>query len=544
MKKFLSLMLASFICLSALSGCGKKNEENKGNQTTENKKEEKKAGKKEVNVAIGKDIAELNVHNYSGDMAMQSMVYEGLVKNTEKGPIPWLAEKWEISPDGTEYTFHLRKDVKFHDGTKLDAEAVKKNFDAINRNAERHSWIAFSKAFKEVKVVDEYTVKIVLKYAYYPALMELGLTRPYRMISPAVFKNGETKDGIIKESGTGPWVLESKDPKKSATFAANKDYWGNKSDIQKITFKVMPTGQTTLLALEKGELDFLFTASGAQDLIDADAIKSLKNQGKVQVVQSKPMATRFFVISTAKQGAAITDKNVREAIWYAIDRENMIKTTLGGAEDAADTLFAKTAPYCNIDLKKRGFDVNKAKELLDKAGWKEESGKEYRMKDGKELSVKLYYYSDRAGQKQMVEFIQSNLKNVGIKTELFAEEKSGIYERRKSGDYELAVDQTWGAPYDPPSTVSAFTAQGSYLNCIKGLENHEGLIKDITEVLKSTDEKARQDLYTKILTKVHDEVAFIPLSFSKVTVIAPSSFTNIVFNQSQYEIPFEEFKFK
>ena len=90
--------------------------------------------------------------------------------------------------------------------------------------------------------MDEYTVKIVLKYAYYPALMELGLTRPYRMISPAVFKNGETKDGIIKESGTGPWVLESKDPKKSATFAANKDYWGNKSDIQKITFKVMPTG--------------------------------------------------------------------------------------------------------------------------------------------------------------------------------------------------------------------------------------------------------------------------------------------------------------
>ena len=96
MKKILSLMLASFICLSALSGCGKKNEENKGNQTTENKKEEKKAGKKEVNVAIGKDIAELNVHNYSGDMAMQSMVYEGLVKNTEKGPIPWLTEKWEI----------------------------------------------------------------------------------------------------------------------------------------------------------------------------------------------------------------------------------------------------------------------------------------------------------------------------------------------------------------------------------------------------------------------------------------------------------------
>ena len=145
--------------------------------------------------------------------------------------------------------------------------------------------------------------------------------------------------------------MENKNPKVSATFAVNKNYWGAKPDIQKITFKVMPTGQTTLLALEKGELNFLFTAYGTQNLIDADAIKDLEKKGKVQVVQSKPMATKFLAVSTANKNSAVSDKNVREAIWYAIDREGMIKTTLGGEEDIADTLFSKNVVYCDIDLK-------------------------------------------------------------------------------------------------------------------------------------------------------------------------------------------------
>ena len=540
-------MLAGIICLCALSGCSKQNKEKLGkkdNKIGEVHDNQKTEIKKELNVAVGSEIEDMNVHLYNGNMAMQNMVYEGLVKNTEKGPIPWLAEKWEISPDGTEYTFHLRKGVKFHDGTKFDAEAVKKNFDAIQANKELHDWIPFSKAFKELKIVDENTVKIILNYAYYPTLTELGVVRPYKMISPNVFKNGGTKDGISGDYGTGPYIVENKNPKVSATFAVNKNYWGAKPDIQKITFKVMPTGQTTLLALEKGELNFLFTAYGTQNLIDADAIKDLEKKGKVQVVQSKPMATKFLAVSTANKNSAVSDKNVREAIWYAIDREGMIKTTLGGEEDIADTLFSKNVVYCDIDLKKRGFDPNKAKELLDKAGWKQKSGKEYRVKDGKELFIKIYYYSDKAGQKQMVEFIQSNLKNIGIKTELIAEEAAAYYERISTGDYELMVEQTWGAPYDPPTTIGGLKSKFGFLSCIKGLENYEMLIDDIDKLLKSTDETIRQQLYAKVLSKLHDDVAFIPLTYTKVTVIAPKNLTNIVFSQSMKEMPFEEFKFK
>ena len=129
-------------------------------------------------------------------------------------------------------------------------------------------------------------------------------------------------------------------------------------------------------------------------------------------------------------------------------------------------------------------------------------------------------------------------------TELIAEEAATYYERISTGDYELMVEQTWGAPYDPPTTIGGLKSKFGFLSCIKGLENYEMLIDDIDKLLKSTDETIRQQLYAKVLSKLHDDVAFIPLTYTKVTVIAPKNLTNIVFNQSMKEMPFEEFKFK
>lgn len=129
-------------------------------------------------------------------MLAQALVYEPLVMNTSDGTKPWLAESWDVSDDGTVYTFHLRNDVAFTDGEPFNAEAVKANIDAVQRNRERHAWIVLSNKIVSCDVVDEYTVNLVLSEAYYPTLTELGLTRPYRMMSPKSFIDGETKDGV------------------------------------------------------------------------------------------------------------------------------------------------------------------------------------------------------------------------------------------------------------------------------------------------------------------------------------------------------------
>ena len=124
LKKVLALSLSALICMSAV-GCSSSS----AGEGTENKDQ--------IVYACTKDIRDINPHLYGGEMSAQNMVFESLVKETEKGIEPCLAESWEISDDGKEYTFHLRKDVKFTDGEPFNAEAVKLNMDAIVSNIEK-----------------------------------------------------------------------------------------------------------------------------------------------------------------------------------------------------------------------------------------------------------------------------------------------------------------------------------------------------------------------------------------------------------------------
>lgn len=189
MRKFSIVLLAILFCLLLVSCSNQDNAE---------------IAKEEIVYASSKDIRDINPHLYSGEMAAQNMVFESLVINTEDGVEPWLAESWEISDDGMEYIFHLREDVTFTDGEKFNAEAVKQNMDAILDNEERHAWLDLVNLIEENIVVDEYTYKLILKHPYYPTLTELGLTRPFRFLSPNDFVDATTRDGVDGYSGTEP----------------------------------------------------------------------------------------------------------------------------------------------------------------------------------------------------------------------------------------------------------------------------------------------------------------------------------------------------
>ncbi|PTG40807.1 ABC transporter substrate-binding protein, partial [Staphylococcus cohnii] len=128
-----------------------------------------------------------------------------LVDNTQKGIQPLLAKSWEVSEDGKTYTFHLREGVKFHDGTPFNAEAVKKNFDAVQANKSLHSWIKLSTIIDKTEVKDDHTFVLTLKEPYNATLEELAMTRPYVFVSPKAFKNGGTKEGLKTFSGKGPY---------------------------------------------------------------------------------------------------------------------------------------------------------------------------------------------------------------------------------------------------------------------------------------------------------------------------------------------------
>jgi nickel transport system substrate-binding protein len=497
--------------------------------------------KKELVFAAPIELGDINGHLYndSGDYAAQDMVFDPLVDNTPDGIAPALAESWDISPDGREYIFHLRRGVKFHDGEPFNAEAVKLNFDAILSNRALHDWLALTKKIETYEALDEFTFRLVLSEAYYPALIDLGLTRPFRFMSPKTFINGETKNGVSGYAGTGPWILKKHVPDEYAVFDANPDYWKGKPEIEKLTRKVLPTGITTILALEKGEVDILSTNSGG-DMFDVDALNQLLASNKYQIVQSPPMVTKMLIANTGNKASPISEENVRLALWYAIDRNLIAENIAKKTEPPADTLFAKTVPYSNVLLEKRPVNIAKANQLLEDSDWLMDGP--YRAKNGKPLEITLNYALNKAGEKSVCEYIQSQCQKIGIKLNLEGVET--IYTVRTQPGFELVYDYTFGAPYDPQSTLTSLNSPNSYKIPASGMRNFDTIIKNIESALVETDEAKRQEFYAYVLTEIHNQALFIPITYGSLTIVAPVYLENIGFNQSQYEIPYEKFTYK
>lgn len=235
--------------------------------------------------------------------------------------------------------------------------------------------------------------------------------------------------------------------------------------------------------------------------------------------------------------------NVREALQYAIDKETLAEDVLNGVETAADTLFAKTIPYSDIPLEVRSYDQEKAMKLLDKAGW--HVGKDgYRYKDGNILELSLYYNASNAQERTISEFIQHEFRKVGVKLNIIGEEKQAFNDREKSGAFDVIYSLTWGVPYDPQSYVSSWRipAHGDYQAQL-GLDRKEWLDAQIANLFVETDEEKRKRQYEEILTYIHNEHLYVPLTYLRTKVVHVPELKGVEFALSQYEIPFENMYF-
>lgn len=512
---------------------------------SDNKALENKKSEKTLSYTTVKDIGDMNPHVYGGSMSAESMLYEPLVRNTKDGIKPLLAKKWDISADGKTYTFHLRDDVKFHDGTKFDAEAVKKNIDAVQQNKKLHAWLKLSTLIDDVKVKDTYTVQLHLKEAYQPALAELAMPRPYVFVSPKDFKNGTTKDGVKAFDGTGPFKMGKHKKDEQANFNKNNDYWGTKPKLNQVQAKVMPAGETAFLSMKKGETNFAFTDDRGTDSLDKDSLKQLKDTGNYQVKRSQAMNTKMLVVNSGSKDSAVKDKMVRQALGHLVNRNKIATDILDKQEKTATQLFAKNVTDINFNMPTRQFDTHKAQQLLDKAGWKASSKEgSIREKEGKALELALYYDKGSSSQKEQAEFLQAEFKKVGIKLNINGETSDKVAERRTSGDYDLMFNQTWGLLYDPQSTIAAFKAKNGYESATSGIAHKDALYRDIDAAFKMQNDKQRSAKYQHILKQMDDEGIFIPISHGRMTVVAPKDLEKVSFTQSQYEIPFNEMQYK
>ncbi|RJW90555.1 nickel ABC transporter, nickel/metallophore periplasmic binding protein [Clostridiales bacterium AF36-10] len=542
-KRVLSLCLAGLMAAS-LTGCGGAGNaaETTAAAGTENSAAASEAGssegKEELVFVNYRDIRDLNPHLYAGEMYAQEMLYETLVNITADGYEGCLAESWDISDDGKTYTFHIRDGVKFSDGEVCDANAIKANFDAIIENKDRHTWLEMMNLLVGVSAPDDKTFVIELSEPYYPLLTELGVTRPFAMISPKAMKDGSTKDGVNAYIGTGPYVLTDFVTDEYAVFEANENYWGEQPKIKKITVKVIPDNQTRILALEKGEIDMIF----GKNMIDADAINQYTGNDKFTVSLSDPTSTRQIVLNTTRD--VLADKEVRQALQHATNKQTISEGIFYGLEQPADTLFAKTVPYCDIDLEPYAYDVELAQSMLDEAGWVVGADK-IRERDGQKLNIDLLYNSDSVTEKAIAEYLQSEYQKIGISLNIHGEEEQSYRDNMKAGNFDMVFNICWGTPYDPQSSLAAMRAPvyGDYAAQL-GLEDKADIDQAITDILVSTDETKRQELYTFVLTRLHEDAVYIPLTYECNKAIYRSDLQGFHFTQTQYEVPFADFYFE
>lgn len=527
-RSFIGLVVILAIFVTGCSNAAK-------NQDNASDKDQAKV----VTFSWSGDIGDLNPHTYfPNQWFSQAMVYESLVYYDDGGEIkPWLAESWDISKDGKEYVFHLREDVTFSDGSPFNAAIVKKNFDTVLANASQHEWMELINQIKATEAVDEFTFKLTLHNPYYPTLQELTYIRPLRFVGEAAFPDSQnTFEGLKEPIGTGLWVLSEYKKNEEAVFTRNEKYWGTKPKIDKVVVKVIPDGESRVLAFEKKEIDFIF----GNGVISQDSFQFLKESGKYETKLSEPTATRALLFNTNRE--ALKDLKLRLALQHAFNKQAVIDHIFYGTEKKADTLFAPTIPYTKIDVKPYEYNAEKAKQLLDEAGWKQVEGKPFREKAGETLQLELMFISTDNIQKAIAEYAQGEFRKLGIDVKLISKEEENFWATANEGGFDLLFTASWGVPFDPHSYLSAITtaSEGGSPDhkALSGLPIKKELDGKIKEVLVSTDEEKRKMLYKDILTTLHEQAVYLPISYQSNVAVYHKNMSGVNFLPQEYEVPF------
>lgn len=537
-KRFPALVLGGILALGLLSGCGQKEAASSVSTAASEPAAAVNGSDQELVFVNYRDIRDLNPHLYAGEMYAQSILYDTLVSITEDGYEGCLAESWTISEDGKIYTFKIRDGVTFSDGTVCDANAILANFNAIIENKDRHTWLEMMNLLVGVSAPDDHTFVIELSEAYYPMLTELGCIRPFAMISPNCMINGSTKDGVSGYIGTCPYVLTDFETDQYAVFERNENYWGEKPEIERITVKVIPDNQTRIMALESGEIDLIF----GKNMLDADAISQYVDSDKFEVALSDPTSTRHIVLNTTNE--ILSDTAVRQALQHATNRTAISEGIFYGLEQPADTLYAATVPYCDVELTPYEYSTETASSMLDEAGWIMGSSG-IREKGGKKLELDLLYNSDSVTEKTISEYLQSEYLKLGISLNIHGEEEQSYRDNMKAGNFDMVFNICWGMPYDPQSSLAAMRAPvyGDFA-AQQGLADKKEIDQAITDILTTTDEEERQELYRFVLTRLHEDAVYIPLTFECNKALYTKNLQGVHFGTDQYDVPFSDMYFE
>ncbi|MGW2554123.1 ABC transporter substrate-binding protein [Streptomyces sp. NPDC001635] len=369
--------------------------------------------------------------------------------------VPWLAKSWDVSSDATTFTFHLRSNVTFSDGSKLTAQVVKDNFDAVPKLGALGTLAeGYLSGVKSTTVVDPLTVKVTFSQ---PNAQFLQATSTHSLgieSSASVKRTPQQKcsDGVI---GSGPFVLKQYVQNQSITLAKRTGYawgssrWSKKDEayLDKLVFKVVPEAGVRAGSLQSGQVDAISSVGKANEAALKGGQVTLQRRANPGVV---------FGLGLNNARPVLKDTRVRQAIVSALDRQQIADTVFPTGTQAATSVLAQTTPdYTSLASDLRS-DAAKAKALLDLSGWKMGSDG-IRTKDGKKLSLTVKWFPNASTNQPALELIQQQLKAVGVEVVLKQLQVTQFAPTLQSGDF----DAVWGnvTRADPDILRSSFSTK-------------------------------------------------------------------------------------
>ena len=497
--------LAAVLVLALVAAaCGSSGDNDKagGGQSSQTSTAQQIDPSKELRVGFTEDQYILEGPDANlGAYPLNTNVVETLIYMNEKYELePRLAERWEFRAPNT-WRFYIRKGVKFHDGQPLNAEAVKGMF---LRLAKRSGGSTVKAGPDSAVVVDEYTIDFT------PTVPNVRV--PQQIVHPQNAVLAPGSDFGKKPVGTGPFRFVEYQPKERIVVERNPDYWGPKANVSKITFRFYPDSNARTLALQAGDVDIAYN-------VPRDDVPALKDRG-LNVLNSPVGAYRAMYANI--HGSApydiLQDINVRKAVAIGIDRNKFVNGVLNGLASPDQTWVPPNALGPSASLVK-GFqyDVNRAKSMLDEAGWRVGSDG-IREKAGRKLRLTLASGFPAAEiLRPTPTFVQSELKNLGIDVTIDERPDSASFQdvmKQKKGDLFLEEGNQNDANPGFLPILLLYTGPGSSGGDYQGVEAPGAKFDSIiAPALTEVDlPKVQQIVATALDEAITNNVSVIPLA--------------------------------
>ncbi|MGV2886395.1 ABC transporter substrate-binding protein [Paenibacillus taichungensis] len=533
---WMKYMALAAVLVLVLSGCGATGNSNSAVQASGGEQVAGQAEGGNLTYALATSPDTLDPHRSGLAVTVRAIrtIYDNLVVQLPDGSIkPWLAKEWSVSEDGKSYTFKLREDVKFHDGTPFNAEAVKFNLDrVIDPATKAANSLALIRPYSSSEVIDEYTIKVNLEQPSQAFLGNLSQAL-LGIVSPTAAK--KYGDQLGKNPvGTGPYTFVKWDENADIVVAKNKDYnWAPATvenegapHIDTITFKIVPEEATRIGSVQSKQVL-------AAETVPPQNIAALKNDPNQQLLQANTVGLPYTLFFNLRK-APWDDVKVRQAVQSAVDVESIVKTLyLGNYERAWSALSPGILGY-NASLEGSiNPDINKANQLLDEQGWiKGADG--IREKDGKKLT--LHYVDgspNREKRNDIAAIIQQQLKQVGIavEVEITKDVATVIYQ---NWDYDLYGNSQVNSD---PNALYAFyhTSAEGERPTLSGLSDPK-IDKLLEQGAVETDQDKRVDIYNQIQQYLIEQAVILPIYVFPYTVAASKSVQGIKFDSLGYPL--------